>query len=140
MLSCAEEIGYSVYELWEDKIRPYSKEQIPEMFCKDFLLMRELSQNLRDKLAPAQVRSENETISMVIDKLNNHSQWDQLVRYGREKSAEEYGAYICYALKDYLCYVKNPQIHSLLSAIARDSDKNPFLHKAIEWFKQGESL
>lgn len=78
--------------------------------------------------------SEKETIAQIIGQLSNRSAWNELSRYGREKSAEDYGAYICYALKDYPAYSNHPEIKALLAEIASEKGNNSFVKKAIGWF------
>lgn len=59
-----------------------------------------------------------------------------LTAYGREKDPEEYGAYICFALKDYPQYYNHPEIKALLTEIAPQKGKNPFLNRALAWWAE----
>lgn len=140
LLSLTRSMGYKTFELRNNTLYTVDENRIPKTFCTDFLLTKNPLPTLNYSVVDGYVMSEKETIDQIIGQLSNRSSWNELSRYGREKSAEDYGAYICYALKDYPTYSNHPEIKAQLAEIASEKGNNSFVKKAIGWFVEKQIL
>jgi len=134
LLSMTSSMGYTAYELQGNSLYKVDKFVIPETFCIDYLLFKELPHELCCCIVERKAIPDEEYIAKVVDKLSRRQAWHELSRYGREECADNYGAYILYALKDYPDYYNHPEINRILCEIASESCNDPFISRALEWF------
>lgn len=134
LLALAHEYGYIPYEFIDGQLCKYDRERIPSSFISDFLLLSENRSIIKMPISEQGIIATKETtLHQVIDSLSLSEQWN-LKQYGREeKGAEEYGAYICFALKDYPDIYSNPTVNAMLQQIKERNQDNLFLQKALSW-------
>jgi len=117
-------MGYIPYILENDKLLKYDINNFPEILCTDFLLLKDIPQNLKVNLIQEYVQDSNKVITYIIQNLSKDYNGVNI----------HFISSICYALKDFPEYISNTQITELLKEISKKNIQDKYINKCLGWF------
>jgi FkbM family methyltransferase len=124
LLGLSNEMGYTPYILKNDRLLKYNINNFPTLLCTDFLLLKDIPQNLKIDIFENYIQNKDEVITFLIQCLSKDN---------NDLDRQLYKA-MSYALKDFPEYVSNMQIKAKLEQIAKRNAKDEFLRKYLGWF------
>ena len=126
LLSTANEMGYIPYILKNTSLLKYDINNFPMVLCTDFLLIKDIPENLKINTYGEYIQDPNEVVTFLIKSLSKLEDGFDRQLYTS----------MCYALKDFPDYVCNIEIRDKLEHIVRINANDNFLKKYLGWFLQ----
>ena len=133
-----QKLGYMAYELRDGRLYPHSSRNFPMEYCSDYIFIKGNPAAFNVEVKEPIVQEEQEVVEYVIKTLEDRKEWNKAKHYGLAQSDREYGAYVCYCLKDFPQYYKNEKIANLLKQVKEELKNefkdDAFVQNAISWF------
>jgi len=124
LLFTANQIGYVPYILNGNKLLKYDINNFPTILVTDFLLIKDIPENLNISLFETYFQNSDEVTTYIIENLSKDN--NDINRH--------FITSICYALKDFPNYVSNIQIKHLLELVINKNTQDKYLRKYLGWF------
>jgi FkbM family methyltransferase len=124
LLDFAKSLGYEIYKLEGNNLLKYDINNFPDIMCTDFILLKNINDNIMAKIYGDVVQDEDSITQYIIATLTdvyNAKEFNKNVVY-------------CFALKDYPQYYSKPEINNLLKRITEKNQHDPLFKKYLGWF------
>jgi len=121
LLSITQEMGYRAYLLQNGRLIESSPDDLPEVVCEDYLLIKEMPEAWLAMVDSYTPETQEATVKRLATRLKTHRTW------------VPHDVYLVYAIKDYPDLYNHPEINALLYEIEKEQRENPLYEIALGW-------